>query len=220
VEKVKLILALPGNEFRSDVMLQTIKFINYCESKKIDVILSMKGGSNVSIVRERCLGLEEKDILTKESLAPFYGKIDYDYILWVDSDIGFRPEDFEQLLSRNVDIIAGPYKKAAGAYTCTELPKDLDIKVLPSMTPEDLKDRTELIEALSFGFGFVLIKRGVFEKVPRPWFCTQVYNYRGNDIGVGEDVYFCLKAKDAGFKLWIDPLVKLYHIKSFALQGE
>jgi hypothetical protein len=215
---MKIILAMPGNEFRGDIMLQTIKFINYCDSKKIDVTLSMIGGSNVSIVREKCLGLKDGDLLSSNNFAPFYGKIDYDYILWVDSDIVFKPEDFEQLLSRNVDIVAGPYKKTLDLYTSTILPEDKStIKLLQSMSDADFIGKTDLIEVLGFGFGFALIKRGVFENITRPWFATAFYTQFGNTNLVGEDIWFCFKARDAGYKLWIDPLVNIGHIKSAPL---
>jgi hypothetical protein len=215
---MKLILALPGNIFKTNIVIQTIQFIDYCSHHDIEVILSIEGGSNVSIVREKCMGISQQDVVDGSQVVPFYGKIDYDYILWVDSDMTFKINDFEQLLSRNVDIVSAACKKSPKEYACAKMPKDFkQVDVLQCITDDDLNGQTELIEAISFGFAFVLIKRGVFEKVPRPWFCTQMYKIGDKSLFVGEDVYFCLKARDAGFKLWIDPLTNVQHIKDCSL---
>jgi hypothetical protein len=217
--KRKLILALPGNEFRSDVMLQTIKFLDWCSHNDWDIILSMKGGSNVSIVREACLGLNEVDVINTDHQAPFYGKMEYDYILWVDSDIVWKPEHFVQLVDDNEDIVAGLYKKAPTQFTATEWKPNTPIEYLECLTDKDLEGRTEPFECIGFGFGFVLIKKGVFERVRRPWFMTQVYKVPNADKPrvVGEDIYFCLRAREAGYTLWADPRVKLVHIKGQGL---
>ena len=39
----------------------------------------------------------------------FGGEIDYDYIMWIDSDIVFKPEQFFKLLDHDRDIISGLY---------------------------------------------------------------------------------------------------------------
>lgn len=41
------------------------------------------------------------------------------------------------------------------------------------------------------GAGFLAVRRAVFEKLPQPWF-----------DGSYEDFAFCVKAQDAGFKVW------------------
>ena len=46
------------------------------------------------------------------------------------------------------------------------------------------------------GFGAVLIKMSVFDKIQQPYFVME-----GE---LGEDYYFCAKAKKAGFDIWVD----------------
>jgi hypothetical protein len=55
----------------------------------------------------------------------------------------------------------------------------------------------------AFGFGAVLIKRDVFERVPRPWF-------KGHEGG--EDIGFCRKAREHGIELWCDGRYWLAHL--------
>ena len=214
--KRKLILCLPGNEFDGQIMVQTIQFINWCAANDWDVILSVKGGSNVSFVRELCLGIKEEEAMNIAQQVPFNGRFPYDYILWVDSDIAFTTADFQRLVDDDKDIVAGVYKKNAKYYTSADK-TDENLNFM-AHTDGDIKDKTELIDGICFGFGFVLIKQGVFEKISRPWFLTSTYDYKGTTKVVGEDVYFCLKAQDAGFKTWIDPRVKLVHVKKSGLQ--
>jgi len=213
--KRKLILCLPGNEFDGQIMIQRIQFINWLFANDWDVVLSQKGGSNVSFVRELCLGIKEEDAMTPSQQIPFYGKFDYDYILWTDSDISFTIQDFEKLVKDDKDIVAGAYKKNNKYFTSGHK-TDENLNFIAHME-EDLKGE-DPFEVLCFGFGFVLIKKGVFEKIPRPWFLTSTYDYKGQTKIVGEDVYFCLKAQDSGFKTWLDPKVRLAHVKKSSLQ--
>jgi GT2 family glycosyltransferase len=56
------------------------------------------------------------------------------------------------------------------------------------------------------GFGCCLIKASVFRNLAPPWF---VYDVGKNK---GEDIYFCEKARDAGYEIWVDPSVRPRHL--------
>jgi len=55
------------------------------------------------------------------------------------------------------------------------------------------------------GMHFVLIKREVFEKVPKPWFSWETGP-------PSEDFYFFEKAKEAGYEIRIFSEVRLSHL--------
>jgi hypothetical protein len=67
------------------------------------------------------------------------------------------------------------------------------------------------------GAGFLLVKREVFEKIKPPWFVfgdpelIRRMKLKTEDISPGEDVYFSFKARDAGYKLFVDCRVRLAH---------
>ena len=67
------------------------------------------------------------------------------------------------------------------------------------------------------GFGWVLIKNGVFEhnEMKYPWFAPQMQVFDSGEVQdmCGEDVSFCLDAIKAGFEIWCDPTCRVGHEK-------
>jgi len=68
------------------------------------------------------------------------------------------------------------------------------------------------------GFGWLLIKNGVFEHegMPYPWFAPKMQIFESGEVQdmCGEDVSFCLDAKEAGFEIWCDPRIRVGHEKT------
>ena len=78
----------------------------------------------------------------------------------------------------------------------------------------------------SIGFGFVAIKHGVFEKLPRPWFNLEYVKVaedsEGNPVidSVGEDISWCVKAYRAGIDIYFYPKVLVTHMKKHPITWE
>ena len=67
------------------------------------------------------------------------------------------------------------------------------------------------------------MKQGVFEKMPRPWFKIRHILWPdeiGFEVNMGEDYAWCENAKEAGFKIMLDPQVKVLHHKGTVLRVE
>ena len=68
------------------------------------------------------------------------------------------------------------------------------------------------------GFGWVLIKNGVFEheKMKYPWFAPKMQIFESGEVQdmCGEDVSFCLDAIEADFEIWCDPTIRVGHEKT------
>lgn len=63
----------------------------------------------------------------------------------------------------------------------------------------------------------MLVKRGVFESMEYPWF-RPIEKKIGNMVDFTmEDVAFCIQAKERGYKVEIDPLVRVGHEKKVVL---
>jgi hypothetical protein len=84
------------------------------------------------------------------------------------------------------------------------------IPIAHSLDPMNLFPQYQnvILEVDAVGFGFILIKREVFEAVGLPWF----ESYHGPRLQyIGEDVMFCKKAQDAGYKIYAHTGVMCSH---------
>lgn len=107
------------------------------------------------------------------------------HILFIDSDMRFPPDALERLLAYKHDVIGANCKhRQSDKWTAGVSSKG--------------KKGTDVVKGL--GFGVTLIRTEVFLRMPEPWFATP---FDGEKF-VGEDVFFCHKAKEAGYKVWID----------------
>jgi len=218
MENVKIIFCLPGNSFSGKFLECWTELIAFCLRSNIHFGLSRKSSCNIYYVRNMCLA---GDVQRGEKQKPFDGKADYTHLMWIDSDVLFNPNQFSQLLNRNVDIVSGLYLMEGGqAFAAV---KDWDEEFFKQhgyfqfLTPKDLDGQKDLMEVSYAGFGFILIKRGVFESMTYPWF-RPIFKKIGDAIDFTmEDVAFCLRAQEAGYKIYVDPLVKVGHEKTTIL---
>jgi len=134
----------------------------------------------------------------------------YDYFLMVDSDISFTLDDVLRLISHEKSICCAPYtmhsnpKLYSVGYFKTGKPGFIDTMASVSVTGFHRVDWS--------GAGFMLIKREVFSKMRYPW-------YRHNMVKIseteqdetGEDIGFCMGARNAGIDIWCDFDIKIKH---------
>lgn len=138
------------------------------------------------------------------------GKFTYDKIFWIDSDIVWTPEDFLKLYFADLDVISGLY--------LLDDEKSVPVQVVDGflrLEKANVKFLEKTFQAGAVGFGFVCIKSGVFESMPRPWFKLARLN-RGDErpeLMVGEDFSWCYSAIENGFKIWVDATVQVTHRK-------
>lgn len=158
----------------------------------------------------------------------FLTKCDAEYYLSVDSDIGFTPDNVSRLLwqiqNNGVSVVGGPY--------CHKKPGlEWSARAIEGMTPDPT---TGLQELSAHGTGFLMIKREVFEKIRREhpelahiedwsegrgdtkwdFFSEGVVQeelYYPKPTFLSEDFYFCKRARDAGFKIYVDTTFHVMH---------
>jgi len=165
-----------------------------------------------------CLG---GDSTKGEDQKPFQGSVDYDYMLWVDSDNIFTPQDFLKLYNLKKEIASGLYLTQDAKNFATV--KNWDEKFFEKngyfefLTAESLKQYKQPFIVDYTGFGFILIKKGVFEKLKYPWF-RPVWKKFGNVTEFTmEDVSFCHLVKEHGINVWVHPEVVVKHEKKFLI---
>ena len=183
--------------------------------------ISQDYSSMVNFARCKCLGA---NVLRGPKQIPWDGKLKYDYQLWIDNDIVFNTEAFYRLVAMDKDIAAGWYMTEDGRTTSVAhwLEED-DFKnnggVMNHETGETMQKRRKPFTVDYTGFGWVLIKKGVFESLTYPWFAPQMQVFDSGEVQdmCGEDVSFCLDAKKEGFEIWCDPQIRVGHEKTRVL---
>ncbi len=75
-----------------------------------------------------------------------------------------------------------------------------------------------LFEADFCGFAWLLVKKGVFESIPYPWFKPLVREVNGVYNFPSEDISWCYEAKKYGWKIYVDPEAKIGHEKRTTLR--
>ena len=219
---LKIIFCLPGTTFTHNFLMSWSNILTYCLNNKIIPIISQKTNSNVYFVRNACLG---GNIMAGVNQKPFGGRIDYDFIMWIDSDQVFTVEQFAKLLAHNKNIVSGLYLMKGGDNYATVkhwdenfFKKNGYFRFLSKNDIESIvKKSTDLFTVDYTGFGWMLIKKGVIEKMQYPWFHAKEFTTTVNGVQVkemlSEDLSFCHAVKDLGFKIYIDPTIIVGHEK-------
>ena len=127
---------------------------------------------------------------------------DCDFILLMDADHSFLPEQINKLLKNDLPIVGGAYKYR---HSCLS-----ECYVAGDMRENgELKDRlhissTGLNKVHWVGGGFVLVKVEVFNKLEFPWFRGGVVDMGDTANELGEDIGFCLQAMKANIPVYCD----------------
>ena len=133
---------------------------------------------------------------------------DCDYMLQIDTDLGWQPDAARRMMEQDKPVIGGVY------------PFRHDINAYPDVTN-------------GLPGGFLMVRRDVIEKMTEgaelykcaafPWGELHVAplftRMMMADKYIGEDYAFCLRAKAAGFSLWVEPDIEFSHVGNKAWKG-
>lgn len=117
------------------------------------------------------------------------------HVLWLDSDMRFPKDSLERLLAHNEPIVAANYTRRRQPFLPTAEDRDRG-HLFTEAASEGLA------EVSHCGMGLMLCETSVFESLKEPWFMLG-FNPAMKGF-LGEDFYFCRKAKDAGYRILID----------------
>lgn len=136
----------------------------------------------------------------KEKINEYTGE-KFTHILWLDDDHTFNPDLAVKLIDHDEDMVSALYFGRTSPHYPVVYVKDpnKDYEHFPLVeTPN------ALFQCDAIGFGAMLMKRDVLDRVPEPWFTL--------DWRCGEDIAFCMQAKKHGVKIFCDGTYKLGHI--------
>lgn len=147
---------------------------------------------------------------SRNDLATMAIQMNADYVFWLDSDMVFKPDTLirmmDTLKKNDLDILTGLYFRRVPPYTPVLFDQlDIDGTVCYWSEFKDIPDK--LFEVGGCGFGCVLMKTDVFFDVQGKF--GQMFAPIANN---GEDVAFCWRARECGYKIYCDPTVICGHV--------
>lgn len=179
------------------------------DTMMVDTACSIFAAQNYLLRERRDISLtliNEKQTLldiSRHRLVMKALKLKSDYIMWIDSDMKFSHDAISRLVDSDKDIIG--CQALMRAFPFASNTYDFDHK--------QVLYTDDVVEVKYIGTGFLLVKLDVFNKIGKPYFkCT--YDENREIQWQGEDLNFCDRAREAGFKIFCHgPLSKkLYHI--------
>ena len=214
-----IVFCLPGRGVSYTFLKNFVQLCFECVQQGASIQISQDYSSMVNFARCKVLGA---NVLKGPDQLPWQGKLQYDYQLWIDSDIVFNLEAFYKLIWMNKDIAAGWYVTEDGrttsvAHWLEEDEFEQNGGVMNHEMVDGIQKRRKPFTCDYTGFGWVMIKKGVFEHpdMKYPWFAPQMQVFESGAVQdmCGEDVSFCLEAIKAGFEIWCDPTIRVGHEK-------
>ena len=222
-----IVFCLPGRGVSYTFLKNFVQLCFDLVQNQMSIQISQDYSSMVNFARCKCLGA---NVLRGPDQVPCDGKLKYDYQLWIDSDIVFDVNKFWQLCDLSVpaegderEITAGWYATEDGVTTSVAHWLDEDDfrkngGVMNHETVDSISKRKKPFTVDYTGFGWVLIKNGVFEhpEMKYPWFAPKMQEFESGKVAdmCGEDVSFCLDAIEAGIDIWCDPRIRVGHEKT------
>ena len=155
-----------------------------------------------TVLRNACLVHTSREVIVEKAI-----EMGSTHLIFIDADMTFEPDALRRLFERGKEIIGV-------ATHLRQLPLVSTLKKQLGDEPEIWEETPDgLVKCAGAGTGFLLIDLSVFKKLSKPWFF-----FESNDKGelvLGEDMWFCKKARDAGYDIWADLTVKVGHLGEY-----
>lgn len=189
---MKLLIAIPTLDYIiSDFVICLTDLIQKLKDDGVDFEVKIRSGSLVHIARDK--------------LSRYAIKKKFTHVLWLDSDMIFRPTLLEDLMECGKDFVSGIAHGRRSPYTSC---------LFKNLNPIERFETypTEPFKVVACGFACVLIKTSILEKV-------MIANGTAftPTAHAGEEVEFCKRARALGFEIWAEPMVRLGHVGHIAV---
>lgn len=194
---MKLLIAIPTLDFIHVNFLESLlKLTKLLNERGVDYEVRIKSGTLVYLAREA---------LTSYALG--YG---FTHVLWLDSDMVFEEEVFDDLYDTGKDFVCGIFHaRRPGHQSC----------IFRSVTPPDRykwdEYPTDTFKIKGCGMACTLVTTDILLKVYQTYGnCFTPYDQ------LGEDLAFCKKADELGVEIWCEPTVRVGHIGHLTIYPE
>lgn len=147
---------------------------------------------------------------------------DVDVLVFIDGDIGWKPDDFYKLIHSEKDLVGGSYRKKTDkeemyvVKALDENDKELNLSI----------DKDGYMEVFGLGCGFMKLSKKCIRDL---WNASKPYKSEKGDARmifevvcenedlISEDIYMCKKWRQLGNKVYLDTNITCSHtgIKNF-----
>lgn len=134
----------------------------------------------------------------------------YTHVLWLDSDMIFNDDLVDDLMFCGKSFVTGIYHARRKGYASVIF-KDISINSIERF--EEYPNDT--FQIAGCGFGCVLTETELLKAV-----CMNMGTMFTPLPDLGEDIAFCKRATDLGYKLWCEPSVVCGHIGHITIYPE
>lgn len=206
-----IFIALPAYDFKVSLKL-AVSLARFAQAAPQHGITIQIGSICGCSVVSRARNLLAQDLLESEC----------DYLMFIDSDINFEPEDIFRLMAWGTDpkkgIVAGVPRTRSETKTYIA---NLEYDENGDLTMNGMG----LVRAERVATAFMLVRRDVFEKMIEAhpeWkyydkktdrMIPCLFDFQLTEEGyIGEDYLFCDRAREIGFEVWVDPSISLGHM--------
>lgn len=212
MEHYNVVIATPGSDMKADFVKSLVETTKWLNKKGLTYHFVSQYSSFVPNARESTATNSYGS--DWEAVAFGGGAFTYEKIIWIDSDVSWSIEAFETILKSDKEIISGMVAVGRDGRIGAMRLNDAGHPV--SLNAVDFLLEGEPVKVDGVGMAFLGVKAGVFEKMKRPWFKIREIEIEGADFPVmlGEDYSWCVGAKEAGFQIWLHPLVRVEHHKA------
>lgn len=184
---MKLLIAIPALDYiHADFVKCLLKLRDHLDEERINYTVDIVTGTLVYLARERLVSKAINDGFT--------------HVLWIDADMIFDPEMFDDLWDVGKPVVTGRFICRRQPYVPCQFS---DIDTIQRV--EDYPLYPFKIDGTGFAFTLVTAEalRAVFKEyatcfTPLP--------------GLGEDIAFCKRCKEMGIEIWCEPTVQVGHI--------
>lgn len=230
-KKIKVVLAVPGNNFSSKVFVSWINTLNVLWNQgKYDIVVSPGISSYVTFARIQTFGAS---VLRGVEQKLFNGH-EFDVLLSIDSDIVFSAEHVMEMIES-----AMKKKVVAGMYRMSNLQnyafvKDWDVEyflehsTFEFATPEGVEEwrkahpNERYMEVAYSGMGMFAIHSSVLNNLTYPYFNGDLFEIKDKNGKLiremfSEDVCLCKNIQKLGYKVWVDTSLRVGHLKEMVV---
>ena len=195
---MKLLIAIPTRDYMHfEFVKRLTDLIQKLDEDEINYKIAYQGSTLVYIGRDK---------LARKAIDEGFS-----HVLWLDSDMVFESTLLDDLMFSGKSFVTGiAHGRRAPHFSC------IFKEVYPKVDRWEYKDYPSTTFKIGgCGFACVLIEtrilKAVWDKHGTCFFPTRE---------LGEDVAFCVKARECGFEIYAEPTVRLGHIGHITIYPE